>query len=215
MEEPAPTTPPNVTPSWRQQPRGHPDEVQSETAQAKDLDTAGNPGRGGHSSSISTRVAAPSIVVTTPVRASVPTGGTPNLAHEGDPIGRGEPRLRGRAEAGAGGTSHAGSARPNHGLTTVVTARSYRLPVEISSSGSSDVEGGRSAARRGRPIPPWSRRSVPCPRSGREFRTSGGGSSPGPDRRAPNAPFRPPRRGHPPASRPSRTCSRFFKSLTT
>ncbi len=65
--------------------------------------------------------------VTTPVRASVQTGDDPrgvtpaNLAREGDPVSRGEPRLRGRAEAGAGGTPLAGSARPNHGLTTVVT----------------------------------------------------------------------------------------------
>ena len=29
MDEPAPMTGPNVTPSWRQEPRGHPDEVQA------------------------------------------------------------------------------------------------------------------------------------------------------------------------------------------
>ena len=69
--------------------------------------------------------------VTTPVRASVQTGDDPsgvtpaNLAREGDPIGRGEPRLRGRAEAG-------GFARPNHGPTTVVTGHGLRYPVEIS-----------------------------------------------------------------------------------
>ncbi len=56
--------------------------------------------------------------VTTPVRASVQTGEPPNLAREGDPIGR-------TAEAG-------GFAGPNHGLTTVVTVHGLRYPVEIS-----------------------------------------------------------------------------------
>ncbi len=56
--------------------------------------------------------------VTTPVRASVQTGEPPNLARKGDPIGL-------TAEAG-------GFARPNHGLTTVVTGRGLRHPVEIS-----------------------------------------------------------------------------------
>ena len=56
----------------------------------------------------------PSSAVTTPVRASVPTGEPPNLAREGDPIGL-------TAEAG-------GFARPNHGLTTVVTGHGLRLP---------------------------------------------------------------------------------------
>ena len=56
--------------------------------------------------------------VTTPVRASVQTGEPPNLAREGDPIGL-------TAEAG-------GFARPNHGLTTVVTSHGLRYPVEIS-----------------------------------------------------------------------------------
>jgi hypothetical protein len=56
--------------------------------------------------------------VTTPVRASVQTGEPPNLAREGDPIGL-------TAEAG-------GFARPNHGLTTVVTGHGLRYPVEIS-----------------------------------------------------------------------------------
>ena len=56
--------------------------------------------------------------VTTPVRASVQTGEPPNLAREGDPLGL-------MAEAG-------GFARPNHGLTTVVTSHGLRYPVEIS-----------------------------------------------------------------------------------
>ncbi len=56
--------------------------------------------------------------VTTPVRALVHTGEPPNLAREGDPIGL-------AAEAG-------GFARPNHGLTTVVTGHGLRYPVEIS-----------------------------------------------------------------------------------
>ena len=56
--------------------------------------------------------------VTTPVRASVQTGEPRNLAREGDPIGL-------TAEAG-------GFARPNHGLTTVVTGHGLRYPVEIS-----------------------------------------------------------------------------------
>ena len=69
--------------------------------------------------------------VTTPVRAPVQTGDDPrgvtpaNLAREGDPIGL-------TAEAGAGGTPLAGSARPNHGLATVVTGHGLRYPVEIS-----------------------------------------------------------------------------------
>ncbi len=46
------------------------------------------------------------------------TGEPPNLAREGDPIGL-------TAEAG-------GFARPNHGLTTVVTGHGLRYPVEIS-----------------------------------------------------------------------------------
>ena len=61
----------------------------------------------------------PSSAVPTPVRASVPTGKPPNLAREGDPIGL-------TAEAG-------GFARPNDGLTTVVTIGDcLRDPVEIS-----------------------------------------------------------------------------------
>src|SRR5271157_653653 len=85
----------------------------------------------GDSSAISTGLAVLLSAVTTPVRASVQTGDDPrgvtpaNLARKGDPIGRGEPRLRGRAEAG-------GFARPNHGLTTVVTGHGLRYPVEIS-----------------------------------------------------------------------------------
>ena len=59
------------------------------------------------SSAISTGVAVLLSAVTTPVRASVQTGEPPNLAREGDPIGL-------TAEAGAGGTPLAGSARPNH-----------------------------------------------------------------------------------------------------
>ena len=62
--------------------------------------------------------------VTTPGRAAVQTGADPasgvppaNLAREGDPIGL-------TAEAG-------GFARPDHGLTTVVTDRGVRYPVEI------------------------------------------------------------------------------------
>jgi hypothetical protein len=58
--------------------------------------------------------------VTTPVRASVQTGEPSNLGREPD-----WPRsLIGlTAEVGAGGTPLAGSARPNHGLTTMVTLR--------------------------------------------------------------------------------------------
>jgi hypothetical protein len=63
--------------------------------------------------------------VTTHVRASVQTGGSPpfgcgpaNLARECDPIGL-------TAEVG-------GCARPNHGLTTVVTARGQRFVVDVS-----------------------------------------------------------------------------------
>ncbi len=67
----------------------------------------------------------PLSAVTTPVRASVQTGEPRNLVREGDPIGL-------TAEAGAGGTPLAGSARPNHGLTTVVTGHGLRYPVEIS-----------------------------------------------------------------------------------
>ena len=75
--------------------------------------------------------------MTTPVRASVqtrddPRGVTPaNLAGEGNPIGL-------TAEAGGGFPTLrawaplAGSARPNHGLTTVVTGLGLRYPVEIS-----------------------------------------------------------------------------------
>ncbi len=63
--------------------------------------------------------------VTTPVRASVQTGEPPNLAREGDPIGL-------TAEAG-------GFARPNHGLTTVVTVNFLRYPVEISENSLSFV----------------------------------------------------------------------------
>ncbi len=63
--------------------------------------------------------------VTTPVRASVQTGEPPNLAREGDPIGL-------TAEAG-------GFARPNHGLTTVVTVHCLRYPVEISENSLSFV----------------------------------------------------------------------------
>ncbi len=72
----------------------------------------------GDSSAISTGVAVLLSAVTTPVRASVQTGEPPNLAREGDPIGL-------SAEAG-------GFARPNHGLTTVVTGHGLRYPVEIS-----------------------------------------------------------------------------------
>ena len=72
----------------------------------------------GDSSAISTGVAVLLSAVTTPVRASVQTGEPPNLAREGDPIGL-------TAEAG-------GFARPNHGLTTVVTDHGLRYPVEIS-----------------------------------------------------------------------------------
>ena len=60
--------------------------------------------------------------VTTPVRASVQTGEPPNLAREGDPVGL-------TAEAW-------GFARPNHGLTTVVTIHHLRYPVEISENSS-------------------------------------------------------------------------------
>jgi hypothetical protein len=56
--------------------------------------------------------------VTTPVRALVQTGEPSNLAREGDPIGL-------TAEVG-------GFARPDHGLTTVVTGYDVRHPVEIS-----------------------------------------------------------------------------------
>ena len=35
MDEPAPMTGPNVTPSWRQEPRGHPDEVQARRLKRK------------------------------------------------------------------------------------------------------------------------------------------------------------------------------------
>ncbi len=63
--------------------------------------------------------------VTTPVRALVQTGEPPNLAREGDPIGL-------TAEAG-------GFARPNHGLTTVVTVHCLRYPVEISENSLSFV----------------------------------------------------------------------------
>jgi hypothetical protein len=56
--------------------------------------------------------------VTTHVSASVQTGEPTNLARQCDPIGL-------TAEVG-------GFARPNHGLTTVVTARGRRFVVEIS-----------------------------------------------------------------------------------
>jgi hypothetical protein len=62
--------------------------------------------------------------MTTHVSASVQTGEPTNLARQCDPIGRGEPRLRGRAEVG-------GCARSDHGLTTVVTARGQRFVVKI------------------------------------------------------------------------------------
>ena len=62
--------------------------------------------------------------VTTPIRASVQTGEPPNLAREGDPIGL-------TAEAG-------GFARPNHGLTTVVTGHGLRYPVEIRENSQSE-----------------------------------------------------------------------------
>src|SRR5271157_6484412 len=72
----------------------------------------------GDSSAISTGVVVILSAVTTPVRASVQTGEPRNLAREGDPIGL-------TAEAG-------GFARPNHGLTTVVTGHGLRYPEEIS-----------------------------------------------------------------------------------
>jgi len=56
--------------------------------------------------------------VTTHVSASVQTGEPTNLAHQCDPIGL-------TAEAG-------GFARPDHGLTTVVTARGERPVVKMS-----------------------------------------------------------------------------------
>ncbi len=88
--------------------------------------------------------------VTTPVRALVQTGGDPrgvtpaNLAREGDPIGL-------TAEAG-------GFARPNHGLTTVVTVHGLRYPVEISENSrktglttpENECEKGRSLYPKGR-----------------------------------------------------------------
>ncbi len=76
------------------------------------------------SSAISTGVAVLLSAVTTSVRASVQTGDDPrgvtpaNLAREGDPIG---------LTAAVGGF-----ARPNHGLTTVVTGQGLRYLVEIS-----------------------------------------------------------------------------------
>jgi len=54
-------------------------------------------GRFGDSSAISNGVAVLLIAVTTPVRALVQTGEPPNLAREGDPIGRGEPPPAGSA----------------------------------------------------------------------------------------------------------------------
>ena len=76
--------------------------------------------------------------VTTPVRASVQTGEPPNLAREGDPIGL-------TAEAG-------GFARPNHGLTTVVTGHGLRYPVEISENSLKLVIFHHSPTRR---TPKW------------------------------------------------------------
>ena len=70
------------------------------------------------SSAISAGVIVLFNAVTTPVRALVQTGEPSNLAREGDPIGL-------TAEAG-------GFARPDHGLTTVVTGYDVRHPVEIS-----------------------------------------------------------------------------------
>jgi hypothetical protein len=77
--------------------------------------------------------------VTTPVRASVQTGEPPNLAREGDPIGLtaeagagGLPTLRADPTRGVPPARLAGSARPNHGLTTVATGHGLRYPVEIS-----------------------------------------------------------------------------------
>ncbi len=81
----------------------------------------------GDSSAMSTAVAVLLIAVTTPVRALVQTGGPSNLAREGDAIGLGEPRLRGRAEAG--GFAHP---RPPFGrcpgITAVVTGRAICYP---------------------------------------------------------------------------------------
>jgi hypothetical protein len=84
------------------------------------------------SSAISTGVAVLWSAATTPVRASVQTGEPPNLAREGDPIGL-------TAEAG-------GFARPNHGLTTVVTGHGLRYPLEISEN-SRFVRGNRLVRR--------------------------------------------------------------------
>ena len=60
--------------------------------------------------------------VTTPVRASVQTGEPPNLAREGDQIGL-------TAEAGAGGTPLAGSARPNHAASPRRPGSRLRRPM--------------------------------------------------------------------------------------
>ena len=82
--------------------------------------------------------------VTTPVRALVQTGGRPqrgypryNLAREGDAIGLtaeagGLPTLRADLTREVPPARLAGSARPNYGLTTVVTGHGLRYPVEIS-----------------------------------------------------------------------------------
>ena len=99
----------------------------------------------------------PLSAVTTPVRASVQTGDDPrgvtpaNLAREGDPIGL-------TAEAGAGGLPTlrawarlAGSARPNHGLTTVVTGHGLRYPVEISDHAREGVGSNEGRPQRGYP----------------------------------------------------------------
>ncbi|MGO9812490.1 MAG: hypothetical protein ACLP53_17175 [Isosphaeraceae bacterium] len=91
------------------------------------------------SSAVSTGVAVLLSAVTTPVRASVQTGEPPNLAREGDPIGLtaeagagGLPTLRADPTRGVPPARLAGSARPNQGLTTVVTGHGLRYPVEIS-----------------------------------------------------------------------------------
>ena len=81
--------------------------------------------------------------VTTPVRASVQTGDDPrgvtpaNLAREGDPIGL-------TAEAD-------GFARPNHGLTTVVTGHGLRYPVEISENSHLIIRRNRGELQRENP----------------------------------------------------------------
>ncbi len=87
------------------------------------------------------------------VRASVQTGEPANLAREGDPIGRGEHRLRGRAEAG--GFPHP---RPPFGrcpgLTAVVTGRTTCYPVEVSESSQVLIdEPDRDRFRSSHPLP--------------------------------------------------------------